>query len=88
VLAGDRCERCQRAVEQLAVGIQQHRDAVPRPLEPGVAGRAEAGVAGQRDHLGAALRGQVRPAVAGAAVDGDDVRWLRQVSVDRVEQRP
>ncbi len=44
----------ERAVEQLAVRVEQHGHGMPRPLDAGVVGRAEARVAAELDDLRAA----------------------------------
>ena len=60
---------------------------MPRELEAGVAGGAEARVVGQRDHLGAVHRGERDAAVARAGVDHDQLRALGQVGGDRAQQQ-
>ena len=57
-----------------------------RAGEPGVVGRAEAGVVRQLDDLGAAAAGERGPAVARARVDHDELRALGEVPVERVQQ--
>ena len=84
VLARQRGQPRERAVEHLAVRVQQHRHVVPRELHTGVAGGAEARVAGQHEHLGAARARQLRATVARPGVDDDELSGR----LERVEQDP
>ena len=74
------------AVEQLDVGVEQHRHAGLYARQPGVVGRAEARVAIEDDHLGAALAREVGAAVARPGVDDHDRRPLSEMAVERVQQ--
>jgi len=87
VRAGDRRERGERAVDQLAVGVEQHGHVVPRPLDSGVARGAEPRVVAPFHDLGAPGRGTVGAAVGRARVDHDELRPLAHVRVDRAQQR-
>jgi hypothetical protein len=80
-------ERGERAVDQLAVRVEQDRDVVPRTAQAGVAGCAEAGVVRQLDDVGPGGAGERCAVVAGAAVDHHELRPLGEVGVDRSEQR-
>jgi hypothetical protein len=80
-------ERGERIVDQLAVGVQEHRDAGPGEPQPGVAGGAEARVAVEPDDVRAARGGEVGAAVGRAAVGDHDLRRRVEVTLDRIEQR-
>ena len=56
--------RGERPVEQLAVRVEQHGDGMPRPLDAGVVGGAEAGVGAELDHLRAGRARERGPVVA------------------------
>ena len=84
--AGEGGKAGERAVEQLAVGVEQDGDVVAGLGDARVAGRAEPGVVRQLDHLGTALAGQAGAAVGRAAVDDHELRRVDEVPLDRVEQ--
>ena len=80
-------EAGEAVVEQLAVRIQEHGYRVVRRRHAGVAGRAEAQVAREADHLRAPLAGDRRAVVVRAAVDHDELRPFRELRVDGAQQR-
>ena len=66
-----RDERGERRRRQLAVGVQQHGDVVPRPLDPGVVRGAEAGVRAELEDSAPAARASAGAVVRGRRVHDD-----------------
>ena len=81
------CDEVEQArVEQLDVGVEQHRDIGGRAPDARVVGGAEAGVVGKLDHLGAPGAGQVGAAVARAGVDHDELRRLGEMTGEGIQE--
>ena len=82
-----RGERAERAVEQLAIGVEEHGHVVRGVLEAGVVRRPEPEVSFEHDRLRPVRAGDRGALVARAAVDDDDLRRRAEVALDRGQQR-